>query len=267
MPDLESVYLIGGSDRPKVDEAIKRLRRHFDTASVDRFDAATVDAATVVAACNAGTLFGDTRLVLVDQVDGRPADDGRMRVTWKAAEIEIVVEYLRSPAPGTVLCLVATEVKKDAALVKAVTKAGTVLGFEIEKKKTVGWVADRFRSAGVRVDPEAAALLVALVGETDKHALAQEIDKVITWALSDADVTVGEHRGPRSRRSLGRDAALGHHRRLGSPRSGEGAPRGRADPASRRHAAAASGRGRPHRVHARIPPRQAPARRRRRRVG
>lgn len=192
MSDLEPAYLIGGSDRPKVDEAIKRLRRHFDAGAVDRFDAATVDAATVVAACNAGTLFGDARLVLVDQVDGRPGDDGRMRVTWKAPEIEAVVDYLRSPAPGTVLCLVATEVKKEAALVKAVTKAGSVLAFEIEKKKTVGWVAERFRTGGVRVDPEAAALLVALVGETDKHALAQEIDKVITWAVSDREATVGE---------------------------------------------------------------------------
>jgi DNA polymerase III delta subunit len=91
-----------------------------------------------------------------------------------------------------VLCLVATEVKKDAPLVKAVAKTGSVLVYEIEKKKTVGWVADRFRSAGIRVDAEAAALLVALVGETDKHALAQEIDKVVTWARSDPDVTVGE---------------------------------------------------------------------------
>lgn len=192
MADLEPVYLIGGSDRPKVDEAIKRLRRHFDTGSVDRFDAATDDPATVIAACNAGTLFGDTRLVLVDQVDGRVGEDGRLRTTWKAAEVEAVVAYLRSPAPGTVLCLVATEVKKDAPLVKAVAKAGTVLAFDVEKKKTVGWVVERFRASGVRVDAQAAALLVSLVGETDKHALALEVDKVVTWAHSDPDIVVGE---------------------------------------------------------------------------
>jgi len=32
-----------------------------------------------------------------------------MRSTWKAADVELVAEYLRAPAPGTVLCLVATE--------------------------------------------------------------------------------------------------------------------------------------------------------------
>ena len=192
MAELDPVYLIGGSDRPKVDRAIERLRRHFEGGSVDRYDAATNDAATEVAACNAGTLFGDQRLVLVDQVDGRGGDDGRLRTTWKAADVEQVVEYLRAPAPGTVLALVATEVKKDAPLVKAVAKAGTVLAFEIEKRKVTAWVINRFREEGARIDPEAAKLLVDLVGDRDTLALDAEIRKVATWARSDADAVIGE---------------------------------------------------------------------------
>lgn len=186
------MYLIGGSDRPKVDRAIDRLRRHFDPSSIDRFDAAADDAATVVAACNAGTLFGDLRLVLVDQVDGRPGDDGRLRATWKAADVEEIVAYVRAPAPGTVLALVSNEVKKDAPLVKAAGKGGTVLAFEIEKRKVTAWVVNRFREEGARIDPEAAKLLVDLVGDKDTMALDEEIRKLATWARSDPGAGIGE---------------------------------------------------------------------------
>lgn len=194
MPELEPAYLIGGSDRPKVEVAVHRLRAHFDPGSIDHFDAAETDGATVVAACNAGTLFGDRRLVLVDQVDGRPGDDGRLRSTWKAAEVAVVVEYLHAPSPGTVLCLVAAEVKKDSALTKAVAKLAktAVLAYDVSKKDVGKWVTDRFRAGSVRVDPQAVQLLLQLVGERDKHALAQEIDKVITWAQSDGETRIGE---------------------------------------------------------------------------
>src|SRR3954447_13243212 len=112
--ELQPVYLLSGSDRPKVELALHRLRRHFDDQSIDRFDASSVDGATIVQACNAGTLFGDARLVIVDGVDGRPDDEGRLRTTWKAPDVEAIVAYLSSPAPGTVLCLVGTAVKKDS---------------------------------------------------------------------------------------------------------------------------------------------------------
>ncbi|MGL6280005.1 MAG: DNA polymerase III subunit delta, partial [Gaiella sp.] len=185
--ELEPVYLIAGSDRPKVELAVQRLRARFEEGSVDRFSAVSDDVASVVAACNAGTLFGDSRLVLVDAVDGRRGEDGRVRATWKAADLDALVAYVKGPAPGTVLCLVCEEVKKDAALVKAVAKVGSVLHFDVARNAQVKWVTDRFRTRHVRAAPEACALLVRLVG-TDLHALAQEVDKIATWAGND-DVT------------------------------------------------------------------------------
>jgi DNA polymerase III delta subunit len=194
VPELGSAYLIGGSDRPKVELAIQRLRAHFDDASIDRLDAADADGAAVVAACNAGTLFGDRRLVIVEQVDGRPTDENRMRATWKAADVEAVVGYLGAPAEGAVLCLVAYEIKKDARLTKAVSKLdkAAVLSYEIARRETAKWVSDRFRAAGTRADAEAVHALIQLVGEDDKHALAQEVDKLAVWATSDGDTQVTE---------------------------------------------------------------------------
>jgi DNA polymerase III subunit delta len=187
-PALEPVYLLTGSDRPKIETALVRLRRHFQSEATELVSAQELSGADVVALCNAGSLFGDARLVLVEGVDGRRNNEGRLVNGWKAADVKAIEEYLTSPAPGSVLALVAEALKKDAPLVKACAKAGTVLDFGVAKKKLDGWIADRFKQAGVRAEPEACAALLELVGE-DLHQLASEIDKLALWA---GDEPVGE---------------------------------------------------------------------------
>lgn len=183
--DLKPVYLIVGSDRPKVDHAVERLRRHFDPESVERASALDIPGADVPALCNAGSLFGGRRLVLVQHVDG-VRKDGRLSGGWKAAELEKVVGYLASPAPDTVLALVAEELKDDSAIAKAVAKSGQVLRYDVPKKQgqLEKWVVDRFRAAGVRAEPEAAKALVQIAGD-DLHVLASEIDKIAIWAAGE----------------------------------------------------------------------------------
>jgi DNA polymerase III subunit delta len=191
-PELEPVYLITGSDEPKVELAVRRLRARFEPEAVERVYAIEVSGADAVALCNAGSLFGAARLVLVEGVDGRPNADGRLTGGWKAADVTAVSEYLAAPAPGTTLALVAAEVKKDASLAKACAKHGTVLEFVVAKRSVTGWVTERFRQSGVEAEPEACAALVHLVGD-DLRALAVEVDKLVTWAGSGPiDVAVVE---------------------------------------------------------------------------
>lgn len=179
---LKPVYLITGTDRPKVETALARLRRHFAAEAVERVSAQDATGADVVALCNAGSLFDDRRLVIVAGVDGSRGSDRRLTNAWKAAEVNAVVDYLRDPAPGTVLALVGEEIKKDASLRKTVEKVGQVLEYSVVKKARAQWVAERFRGLGVRAEPEACALLIQLVGEDDLHGLASEIDKIALWA-------------------------------------------------------------------------------------
>lgn len=175
------MYLINGSDRPKVEYAVRRLRNRFDPGSVDVVSAVETDAAAVIDLCNAGTLFGGSRLVVVTELDGRRDASNRLAKGWKAAEIDRVVSYLSAPAPDTVLCLVSEELKKDSALVKACARAGDVLDWSVSKKHLTSWIADRFRQLGVSADVEACGALLHIVGE-DVHALANEIDKIAAWA-------------------------------------------------------------------------------------
>jgi DNA polymerase-3 subunit delta len=182
--ELKPVYLMTGSDRPKIETAVGRLRRHFAPEGVESVSAGDTPGEAAVALCNAGSLFGDGRVVIVDDVDGRLDGEGRLRGGWKAADVDAVAAYLRAPAPGAVLALVAHDAKKTSALWKACAKAGEVLEYAVAKRGLEKWIAERFRERGVRAEPDACAALQHLVGD-DLHALASEIDKIATWAAGE----------------------------------------------------------------------------------
>src|SRR5436853_25348 len=111
--ELKPVYLLHGSDRPKITRAVRRLRERIGEDSTERLSARESSGGDAVAVCNALGLFvGEGRLVIVDEVE-----------RWKAADTKDVVAYLAAPAPATVLALVAGELKSDSALAKAVAKA------------------------------------------------------------------------------------------------------------------------------------------------
>jgi DNA polymerase-3 subunit delta len=178
------VYLLTGGDRPKIETALLRLRRHFAPEAVDTVSALVTPGEEAVALCNAGSLFGDARLVVVEHVDGARDSDGRRKGGWKTADVDAVAAYLRSPAPATVLALVGEDVKATTALRKACTKAGAVLEYAVAKKELQRWISEQFRQRGVQAEPEAGAALVQLVGD-DLCALALEIDKISTWAAGE----------------------------------------------------------------------------------
>ncbi len=178
------VYLLTGGDRPKIETALARLRVHFTPEATEMCSALDTPAEAAIALCNAASLFGDARLVIVDEVDGRRDSDNRLKGGWKAADADLVSSYLADPAPATVLALVGEDVKKTSALRKVCAKAGDVLEYAVEKRKVQGWVAERFARHGVRAEPEACAALVQIVGD-DLHTLASEVDKLATWAAGE----------------------------------------------------------------------------------
>jgi DNA polymerase-3 subunit delta len=173
--ELAPVYLITGTDRPKVSRALRRLRDRVGDEATEVLSASEAAGEDVVAACNALGLFAvERRLVVVEGVD-----------RWKAADLKAVQEYLRRPAPTTVLTLVGDEVKPDSALAKAVAKAGDVLVYDLPKRGRKAdlprWVEAQLRERGVLIDQDAARALVELVGE-NAHELSSEVDKLATWA-------------------------------------------------------------------------------------
>ena len=122
--ELKPVYLLGGRSPQGGAGGASACARTSTTRQSSAL-AAEADGDEVVAACNALGLFGgEGRLVLVEGVEH-----------WKAADAKAVAGYLRSPAPDTVLALVAEGLKKDSPLAKACAKAGDVLVYEASKRK------------------------------------------------------------------------------------------------------------------------------------
>jgi DNA polymerase III subunit delta len=176
--ELKAVYLLSGSDRPKIARALRRLRDRIGDDATEQLSAREASGEDAVAACNAMGLFvGNGRLVIVNEAD-----------RWKADDVQAVAGYLASPAPATVLALVAEEVKADGALAKAVKKHGELLTYDVAKRKVPEWVAEQFARLGAKVDRDACRALVEVVGD-DLDDLSSEIDKLATWA-GDEQITV-----------------------------------------------------------------------------
>jgi DNA polymerase III subunit delta len=172
--ELKPVYLITGADRAKIQRALRRLRDRIGEDGVELLTAAEAAGEDAVAACNSmGLLGGGGRLVVVEEVE-----------RWKAADVKAVAAYLGDPAPGTVLALVAAELKKDSPLGKACAKVGDVLVYDVPKRRVSDWVTKQFAERGVTIDAEAVGLLVEIVGE-DPEELSSEVDKIATWAGGD----------------------------------------------------------------------------------
>jgi DNA polymerase III subunit delta len=169
--ELRPVYLLFGSDRPKITRALARLRARFGPEGVETLVASSASAEDTVAALNSLGLFGSGRLVVVEGVEA-----------WKRRDAEALRAYLGAPAPGAVLALVVAEALKDSALAAVVRKHGEVLEYDIPKPKDPSvWVRSEFRRLRVQADDEAARRLVDIVGD-DVTVLAAEVDKLATWA-------------------------------------------------------------------------------------
>jgi DNA polymerase-3 subunit delta len=169
--ELRPVYLLIGSDRPKITRALARLRARFGPESVETLAASSASAEDAAGALNSLGLFGSGRLVVVEGVEA-----------WKKADAETLGAYLAAPAPGAVLALLVADALRDTALTQVVRGHGEILEYDIPKPKDPSvWVRSEFQRLGVQADDEASRRLVEIVGD-DVTILAAEIDKLATWA-------------------------------------------------------------------------------------
>lgn len=171
MAELRPVYLVCGDDDAKIDSWRTRLRRRAEEelgpGGLESFDARTEGSGVVVAALATLTFAMGTRYLLVEDV-----------AAWKAAELAPLTAALGSMPPDLVLMLVARG-KPSKGLVKAVEGAGGEVHDYIAPKpwELPKWATARARELGLRLDPDAAKLLVAIVG-SGQQRLLREIEKL-----------------------------------------------------------------------------------------
>jgi DNA polymerase-3 subunit delta len=123
-------------------------------------------------ALNAMTFAMGRRFVVVDGAE-----------RWKQAEVEQhVVPALAAIAPDTTVAFFAREdgrAKVAAALLKAITKAGgdVVEQTTVKTRELPKWATAEARRLGIELEPGAAQVLVAQVGERQQRLL-RELEKL-----------------------------------------------------------------------------------------
>ena len=243
-PSLKPVYLITGSDRPKVETAVQRLRARFLDEAAEIVTALETTGADAVNLCNAGSLFGDARLVLVNEVDGRRKEEGRppTRRLEGRGRRGGRAPTCRRLRPTRCSRSSRLEVKKDAALAKACAKAGDLLVYDVPKRKHVA-LGRRPVPAGGRQGRARCVRTPDRVRRRGGSARSRERDR------QDRDLGAGRagrgRRGRAARRAGRRRAVVRAHRRLGRDASRASCSRSRETdaralrPAAARHRAAA----------------------------
>jgi DNA polymerase-3 subunit delta len=207
------VVLLYGPDPFLIEEAVARLTRLVcpDSAllsmSREVFEARETGAEGIVRAAETLPWGALRRLVVARGVE-----------TLGTKQAEPLVEYLRSPNPGTVLVLcVLQPLAPSHWLIKAVpaapptgtptgTLTGTPTGTVVELPQLAGralaaWLRSHASAEGLEVSDEAAQLLITLVGD-DPAALAGEVVKAAIGGgeqnrrvgVAEVRAVVGEHR-------------------------------------------------------------------------
>ena len=234
--ELKPAYLLAGSDRPKIDRALQRLRSRFAADAVELHSAAETTGEDVVAAANALGLFaGDGRLIVVDGVEA-----------WKAQDAKAIADVPQGArARDDARARRGRAEEGRAARRRPSRPTGEVLIWDVaEERASRPGSREQFKLHGAKAEPEACRALIELVGD-DLYELATEIDKLATWAAGERD-----HRAQTSRRSSrrgprrsnfaltdawgARDVAGVLRRRRAAARA-HGRPALAHDPARRRH--------------------------------
>ena len=140
-------------------------------SAVQRFTAPQVELKELCAALESPYLFGGEPVVLLDECDKLPKK-----------EAETLADFLQNPHQAGFLLLGA---KGKTPLAKAVEKRGVILDLSDEKpwereKRITETLFERAKSAGKRLAPDAAPLLLERMG-ADASLLQREMEKLICY--------------------------------------------------------------------------------------
>lgn len=172
---LKPVYLITGSDEPKVEKAARRLRERIISESgtdlnVDVFDAAENSAHAVLQAAETPPFGEGIRLVLVNHAGA-----------WHKADKDAIAAFLADPPTYSCLALVGGGIRKNEAIYKAVAEAGQVLLYEAPRPSGLPlWAQQQAKDRKLKLGLPEAQRLVSLTG-ADQRAIASELDKLSAY--------------------------------------------------------------------------------------
>ena len=183
---LDPVYLIGGSDRPKVELAIRRLRARVraEDGSVEEFTARRHDddgegmsGEEAAGACNALGLFGGTRLLVVQGAEVW-GDEKKARRRPRCARRVPPRARARRRARAADRGRGARRAPAHARRGRRAPCSPTTCPASEGQRE---WLRKQAARAGADLDGSALTRLLELAGD-DTQALASEVEKLGLWS-------------------------------------------------------------------------------------
>lgn len=187
--EMQSLYLIAGTDGAKIDSTRTRLRaraeREAGSDALEVFEPGEgrgmPDHEALLAAIPAMSLMESRRYLLADGVE-----------RWRDRQLDAVAAAVADLPPDLTLVLIA-RAKAPAKLSKAVKAAkGEIHEFEAPKAREMPRVlVAEARGLGFRLDPVAARVLVARMGANPVR-LRHELERLALWAGEGGEVAAAD---------------------------------------------------------------------------
>jgi len=106
------------------------------------------------------------------------------------ADEQVLIAYVKNPAPSTVMIFVADDLDKRKALSKALLDNCTVVDFApIKDAEARKWCQTRLKELKVAIDEQVLTEIIRLVG-TDVQTLYTELDKLAAAAIDSGRITL-----------------------------------------------------------------------------
>lgn len=183
--DIKPLYLLLGSERYLRGVAAQRiadaalsdsLLREFNESS---FTLINDDIRSAIAAAEQLPMMSSRRVVKI-------RDFGKIKVD----DEQVLMAYLKNPAPSTVMILIADDLDKRKASSKVMLDTCQVVDFSpIKDSEAKTWCKTRLTELSIKADDAVINELVRLVG-TDVQTLSMELDKLSAAAVGTKKITL-----------------------------------------------------------------------------
>jgi DNA polymerase-3 subunit delta len=182
---ISPLYLLLGSESYLRDTAAQAiadtalsntLLREFNEFSFSLLSDAVQSA---IAAAEQLPMMSDKRVVKIK-------DFAKLRDT----DEEVLIAYLKNPAPSTVAILIADDLDKRKASSKVLLDTCTVVDFSpIKDAEAKNWCKTRLKELKTTADDQVLSEIIRLVG-TDVQTLSTELDKLASAAVDTKKITL-----------------------------------------------------------------------------
>ncbi|WP_301109629.1 DNA polymerase III subunit delta [Sporosarcina sp.] len=190
--DVQSVYLLTGTEQHLIDETVKRLIRAvpgMTSSEVNRFDLEELPVQTVLEVADELPFLVDHKLIVAKNCTFLKATDSSKEK--QPHQLELLEKWLENPSPTSTVVFVAPYEKLDAR--KKITKimkkyAVVVEAVALQGQDMTTWIMQQARDKGVTIDKKEAAFLIEMAG-SDLLTLSTEVEKLAGYLSYSGTVT------------------------------------------------------------------------------